>query len=360
MDVYEQLRQVLDAHPSSAPSSPAFDEILRILFSEDEAALAAAMSFRPQPVEKIATAAQLDPDTTGQMLERLADRALVFCRRKEGRALYGLLPTIPGLFEFPFMRGKNTPELERLAELWERYHHDGLGDQFCGNPTPPMRVVPVEKSVNAELHVHPYEVVANLVRGADYIALTKCACRVSVAKCERPLEVCIIFGPPAEFLVERGYARHVDHDEALRALELSEAAGLVHTSNNSADRANLICNCCSCCCTVLRGLTQVGNPHAIATSAFVAAIDAQACTGCAVCADDRCPIEAIVVTDGTALVDAERCIGCGLCVSTCPANAIRLREREQRPAICETVQQMGLQMAQEKGRLERLIEIMSR
>ena len=33
MDSYEQLREILDAHPSTAPQGEAIHEILRILFT---------------------------------------------------------------------------------------------------------------------------------------------------------------------------------------------------------------------------------------------------------------------------------------------------------------------------------------
>ena len=39
MNAYEQLRESLDAHPSTAPQGPAIDEILSILFTPEEAAL---------------------------------------------------------------------------------------------------------------------------------------------------------------------------------------------------------------------------------------------------------------------------------------------------------------------------------
>ncbi len=38
MDAYEKLREILDASPTGAPASKAFDEILRILFTPQEAA----------------------------------------------------------------------------------------------------------------------------------------------------------------------------------------------------------------------------------------------------------------------------------------------------------------------------------
>ena len=48
MNTYEQLREILDSHPSTAPKGEAIDEILRILFTPEEAAIAVKMSFKPK------------------------------------------------------------------------------------------------------------------------------------------------------------------------------------------------------------------------------------------------------------------------------------------------------------------------
>ncbi len=360
MNDYEELQKILDTHPSGAPKSKIFDEILKILFTPEEAALALHMSFRPKKVEDIAAAAGLAAEKAEALLETMAAKAVIFSNTKAGKKSYGLLPTIPGLFEFPFMKGGGGPEHEKLGKLWEEYHREAMGAAFSGNPTPLMRVVPVEKSLTPETAVHPYEEVKHLIENSDYLALAQCACRVSVGKCDKPKDVCIIFDSPARFLVERGYAREASKAETLRALDRAEEAGLVHTSNNSADRASVICNCCSCCCTVLRGKTQLGHPHAFATSRFEAGVITGDCTGCGICAEERCPMGAISMGSGTASVAAEKCIGCGLCVSGCPANAIALRERKQSPEVPASTQEMALKIVQEKGKLDAFVKIMQR
>ncbi len=214
MDRYDQLREMLDANPAVAPMSKAFDEILRLLFTPEEIDVALAMSFRALPVESIARAAGLAEDETGRRLEAMADKAVIFAKTgKDGKKTYGLVPTIPGLFEFPFMKGGGTPMHERLAKLWEEYHGEALGKAFSGNPTPLMRVVPVGESLVPENRVHPYEEISSLIKNSRYLAVTKCACRVSVGKCDHEKEVCLIFDGAAEFLwsavtrVNRGRTR---------------------------------------------------------------------------------------------------------------------------------------------------------
>ncbi len=358
MDIYEQLREILDAHPSTAPKGEAIHEILRILFTPEEAAIAVSMSFKPKSPAVLGRSAGVDENKAALLLESMADKGVIFSKNKDGKKLYGLVPLIPGVFEFPFMKGGGTPMHERLARLWEAYHTESLGASFAGNPTPMMRVVAVEKSVTPEHQVHPYDEVRRLIENAGYIALTKCACRISVAKCDKPKEVCLIFEGVGEFLVERGFARHISREEGIRVLDQAEEAGLVHTSNNSADRASVICNCCPCCCTILRARTQLDHPHAFEPSRFAAFVKRDDCVGCGLCAEERCPMQAVEILEDVSFVHEEKCIGCGLCVSTCPSGAMGLMERKQVPAIPATMQDMAIQVLQEKGRLEAFMKVM--
>ncbi|MBN1533989.1 MAG: 4Fe-4S binding protein [Spirochaetes bacterium] len=360
MDTYEQLREILDSHPATAPKSQRIIEILRLLFTPPEAALAVTMSFKPKSPEQISAASDISAEEAIVRLESMAQKGIIFARKKDGATMYGLVPVIPGLFEYPFMKGRTTPLQERLAGLWEKYHQEALGESFAGNPTPIMRVVAVDRSITVRDRVHPHDEVKRLIEQAGCIAVTNCACRESVSKCDKPRDVCLIFEGTAEFLVERGFARRISREEGIRVLDRAEEAGLVHTSNNSADRATVICNCCPCCCTVLRGRTQLHHPHAFSTSRFEARVRPDACTGCGICEEERCPVHAIAVRDGVAEVDAEECIGCGLCASGCPAGAIDMAQRESVPQVPATVQEMGLRVVQEKGRMERFMKIMQR
>jgi electron transport complex protein RnfB len=360
MDLYEQLRDSLDSHPSTAPKAASIDEILRILFTPGEAAVAVNMSFKPKSASALADAAGITENEAQDLLENMADKGIIFSRSKDGKKTYGLVPIIPGVFEIPFMKGGGTPMHDRLAKLWEEYHHDALGASFAGNPTPLMRVVAVEKSITTKDTIHTYDEVRNLINNANSLALTQCACRVSVSKCDKPKEVCLIFDGVGEFLVERGFARAITKEEGIKVLDQAEAAGLVHTSNNSADRTSVICNCCPCCCTILRGKTQLKHPHAFEPSRFEAWVNSNDCTACAICADERCPMKAIDIVDNAAVVNPGECIGCGLCVTGCPTGAIELRERDQMPTIPATAQDLAMKVLQEKGRLDAFMKIMMR
>lgn len=51
-------------------------------------------------------------------------------------------------------------------------------------------------------------------------------------------------------------------------------------------------------------------------------VDNNKCIGCETCVSS-CPEEAISVKNGKAVIDSNKCIQCGKCFNTCPVNAIR-------------------------------------
>ena len=104
--------------------------------------------------------------------------------------------------------------------------------------------------------------------------------------------------------------------------------------------------------------TQLGLPHAFASSGFVAQINAEACTGCGICADDRCPMGAIVLSDHTSVLTHEKCIGCGLCVSVCPGEAITSGQKRRSARGAGHDQDLGVKVLGEKGRLEGFLKQM--
>lgn len=360
VDDYEKLRQILDKHLAGAPPSSRLDQILRILFTPEEVRVALGMIFAPTSVAEIAARSGVPAEEAAALCESMAGKGIVFSREKGGVMGYSLLPTIPGLFEFPFMKGGGEPMHQALAKLWEEYHRESLGNSFASSPTPITRVIPVERAIDTRVEVLPFEVVSRMLERNDTFALTACACRVSVAACDKPRDVCLIFDATGRFLIDRGFAREITREEALDVLRRADEAGLVHTTNNSQDRLVLICSCCPCCCTILRGLTQLNNPNAFAVSRWSARVEPDLCNGCGVCEDERCPVAAIVVRESVAQVDEARCIGCGLCVTGCDVEAVRLVPRRNPPDPPRTIIDMGLQIASEKGNAEDFINLMRR
>ena len=56
---------------------------------------------------------------------------------------------------------------------------------------------------------------------------------------------------------------------------------------------------------------------------MAAKVDEVKCTGCEACVSS-CPTEAIVMKDGKAVI-TEQCVDCGACVDECPVEAISMQ-----------------------------------
>lgn len=56
---------------------------------------------------------------------------------------------------------------------------------------------------------------------------------------------------------------------------------------------------------------------------MAAIIDGEKCTGCGDCISS-CPLDAISMKDNKAVVDDEACGDCGACVDACPVQAISM------------------------------------
>jgi len=349
---YADLRARLDEFPLGAPPHESLDGILTELFTPEEAAVAAKLPKLPAPLPEIASGLGLAPAAVQAILERLADRGVVFAFVREGATFYSLLPLVPGIFETQFMKAEKTPRTMRLAQLFNAYYYAGWGQSLSNTTTPFPRVVVVERQIPTGVEVLPYERASELVRSARAVALTNCYCRhegnLLGHGCGAPLDVCMVLGRFAEFTAERGFARLVGPDEAIKALDRAEEAGLVHCTDNCRERINFICNCCGCCCGILRGITHLKRPTAVATSAYIVDFDQDECADCDACLD-RCQVKAIVRTDEGVRVDLDRCIGCGVCNLVCPTEALKMKKRPNPPVVPKNWRELQMTMLAEKA-----------
>jgi len=188
--------------------------------------------------------------------------------------------------------------------------------------------VPVNMQIKGEQRIFVLAEMEKILKEARLIALGECGCRRKLAKCDKPLDVCITLDESAEDETKKGLSRKVGLTEALEALKRSHKAGLVHVAYmiEGKQKPDLICSCCSCCCHSLSALIRFGMPNAVATSKYIAQDDPEKCISCGKCVE-RCQFRARHMEDGKKIFDKNRCFGCGLCQTTCPTKAISLMVR---------------------------------
>ncbi|MHB0878216.1 MAG: DUF362 domain-containing protein [Anaerolineae bacterium] len=320
-DVYALLAAALDRLPNAFPRTPSHAELplLRRLLSPDEAALAVQLGGDMEPVETIAARLGLPAAETRRRLMGLVRRGLAWFDREGGRHRFRLAPFIVGIYE-----AQLEDMDEELARLVEAYMADG-GAAGIMSPQPALqRVVPARGTVKSEW-VLPYEDVRAMLEAARSFFVRDCICRVQQQKigrtCDYPVHNCLSFSP-----VESDSPDAISLAQALDVLDGAEKAGLVHTVSNVAEGMGYVCNCCGCCCGILRGITQYGIAESIAHANYYAVVDAESCLACGACID-RCQVDAIDLVGDVAAVTRERCIGCGLCVSGCPNGAVTLAHK---------------------------------
>jgi len=349
--IYERLREHLDRLPIGTPKSDTGVEleILKRLFTPEEAELALNLTPMPESLEALAARLGRDKDQLGQMLEGMANKGLIFSIEQQGVRLYNLVPLLPGIYEFQV----NRIDAE-FARLFDDYYSTALGKEVFGSQSPWMRVIPVEREIPAEVQIYPYEKVSEIIKAADSICLAECICRkerkLVGGGCDAPTDNCLIFSHWGRYYIERGLGREISKEEAIEVLNKAEEAGLVHCSMNVQMGHFAICNCCGCCCAILRGITQLKNPRAVAKSNYIIQLDTEACVGCGVCVE-RCHVKAFSPGDGAVELDSERCIGCGVCIITCPNEALSLKQREDTTTPFKDLEEALMTIAQEKGKL---------
>ncbi|MHB0870249.1 MAG: 4Fe-4S binding protein [Chloroflexota bacterium] len=323
-DSYTRLAAALDALPNGFPRTPGGKEIriLQKIFSHEEAHLASHLTGQMELPSAIAPRVGLPAEQVAAQLKSLAKRGMVWLDldRQARSWRFRLAPFVVGMYEASLEMLDHE-----LAHLVEDYMAEG-GAEGIMRPEPALhRVLPARHALPTEW-VLPYEDVLKILDQARSFSVRECICRSQQdhlgRKCDFPTHNCLTFSgfgrPPGP--------RDISRAEALALLDECERIGLVHTVSNVVRDVYYVCNCCGCCCGILRGVTERGIENSVARATYLAEIDPERCTGCGNCLQ-RCQVKAIAEAEGVAVVDANRCIGCGLCVTGCSAGAVALRRR---------------------------------
>ena len=327
-DIYRQLQQHLDRMPVPFPATTSGVElrILRMLFTEEDAEVALALSAVPESPRTIRR--RLGRDwSLGRLVaavESMAERGLIARMRIKGTDRYSKSILAVGIYERQLTR--LTPELQRDME---QYFDEAFGEAFHSVRPQQMRTVPVEIKLTVERPVTTYDDLRGFVESnKGPFAVMDCICRKGKDLLGEPCRqtamrsTCLTFGPAARGMVDGGGAHFIEREEVLSILTLADREGLVLQPQNT-EQPLFVCCCCGCCCGVIRSAKQLPDPVKHFATNYFAAIDREACAGCATC-EARCQMDAITMDGEAASVALERCIGCALCVTTCATGAITL------------------------------------
>ncbi|MEJ2661901.1 MAG: 4Fe-4S binding protein [Desulfobacteraceae bacterium] len=369
---YAHLTERLNRFPQGAPPSDLLFRILKILFSEREASLVARLPIKPFTARKAARIWKMNLTEARQVLDTLADRAILIDIPENGELHYVLPPPMAGFFEFSLMRVRGDIDQQALSELFYQYlnvEEDFVRDLFARGDTQLGRTFVQEPALTEEnaLFVLDYERASEVIRTASHRAIGICYCRHKMDHvgrgCNAPREICMTFNNTAGSLIRHGHAREVDVAECLDLLAKAYDHNLVQFGENVRQSVNFICNCCGCCCEAMIAARRFAILNPVHTSSFLPEVDLDACNGCGRCVE-LCPVAAMGLVSANdphkpkhkqARLDTDLCLGCGVCVRGCREEAIRLRPRPSRVIPPMDGVHRAVVMAIERGNLQDLI-----
>jgi Pyruvate/2-oxoacid:ferredoxin oxidoreductase delta subunit len=322
---YELLREKMSIWPAVVPEGEELTQILRYLFTPEEAEVLSSDAFSA-PFQDYHSVAEI-ASITGKPFSLIKDimeslerkkRVFTFTDTITEERYYSLFPVEPAVVGF-FIETTDEEIQKVIAPLFEKVFHskvsmgEGTDMEMWG------RIIPVEQAVTIINEILTFESVSTFIEEASCISVANCFCK-SKQPCHHPIEVCMAFDEGAEFVVQKGIARFIEKNEAYELLKKTEDAGLVHISTNTKRGPKFVCNCCTCSCFLLKKLIESETPYLFSTSQVLPSIDLNRCERCYRCAD-ICPFEAIEQEEDPQ-VRENRCVGCGLCAHHCPHHAI--------------------------------------
>ena len=363
---YTRLTERLNRFPQGAPASKLLFDILKILMTEKEAGLMAQLPIKPFRAKQAAEIWNMPENEARNVLDELADRAILVDIEQNGEQIYAVPPPMAGFFEFSLMRVREDIDQKTLSELFRQYisvEEDFMKDLVCSGDTQMGRIFPQEPQIPDEyaLHVLDYERATNVIETASHIGISMCYCRHKAlhngTACDAPMDICMTFNTSAATLIKHGHARQVDAAECKDLLQQAYEHDLVQFGENVRERVNFICNCCSCCCEALLAIRRFGVAQTICSN-FITKVDRESCTGCGKC-QKICPVDAIEIAgEGSArraVIDEKKCIGCGVCLKHCPTGSLIFEPRPNRMITPLDTTHRVLVMATERGLLQELI-----
>jgi len=274
--------------------------------SEDVAEVTLCLKLREKmSASDVAAACGRPVEEVAILLWESAVGGAAFINNVDGVDMYWVDIWVPGHME---MVVNNKELIKKYPELGAAFDAFGKkkGPLAAGNipvGSGPMRVIPIETSIDGETRNASYEEVSKYLNNNDVFSLSDCACRTSREAMNEGCghlkeDICIQMGHAAEYYIRTGRGREISRDDAIEVIKKAEDNGLMHSIPNldGSGKTHAICNCCGCGCFAMRLAEQWQNPD-------------------------------MVRSNYTVKIDKEKCVACGECVEVCPTNAVKLGQK---------------------------------
>jgi hypothetical protein len=142
-DIFRQLQKRLDGYSLGFPATDSGIEleILKELFTEEDAGMFLNLSQKVETPEDVARRVDRPPDDVAVQLNDMYEKGLLFRLKKRDTVKYGAIPFVHGLYEF------QVAHLDRrMAHMVEKYLEEGFHDAINTGAPAFLRTVPVQRT----------------------------------------------------------------------------------------------------------------------------------------------------------------------------------------------------------------------
>lgn len=289
------------------PEYPEY-KILEPVVTEEMAEVGLCLELRkPKSAAEVAAMCGKSVEETAKLLWDLAIAGVCLVGEKDGVDKYWFEIWVPGHMEMIVnhpdkKRVKNFAQAAEAFEAYGRRRAPATVGVFTVG-TGPMRVIPIETSIQGETRRASNEEVSKYLNENTVFSVSDCSCRTSREAmgegCGHLKEdMCIQLGHAAEYYIRTGRGRAITREEAFEIIRKAEENGLMHQIPNTdgPGKTHAICNCCGCSCFATRIAGMFLNND-------------------------------MVRSNYVSEIDKDKCVACGECVEVCPVNALKLGQK---------------------------------
>jgi NADPH-dependent glutamate synthase beta subunit-like oxidoreductase len=283
-------------------------KVLEPVVTEEMVDVALCLELRkPKSAEEVAAICGKSVEDTKRILWDMAIAGVCLLGDKDGVDKYWLEIWVPGHMELivNHPHKENIKNFKQIGEAFDTYGKRKAPKAAGLFPvgTGPMRVIPIEKSIEGETRRASYEEISKYLNDNTIFSVSDCSCRTSREAmgegCGHLKEdMCIQLGDAAEFYIRTGRGHEITRAEAFEIIRKAEENGLMHQIPNTdgPGKTHAICNCCGCSCLATRNAGMFLNND-------------------------------FVRSNYVSKVDKDKCVACGECAEVCPVNALKLGQR---------------------------------
>jgi len=340
---YADIAENLNRNPQRVPKhngsyTETFIKFLQLVYRPEEASLVKHLNPAPEfkSVQEIADITGKDKAIIAKTLESLRKKNSLM-----GMGEIYILPPMPILLNIhQFHDEKFGNDIEAANLYLDFFIEKGYNRYYetSEKGTPVFRTIPIEQSIQCGEKILEWEEVKRFLNSLDHgdLAMVPCPCRsrtekLGIRECadKFPVGYCIMLGMSAKHFLSIGMGKKVTKKDAMNYIKEMLDLGLICNTDNAMTKNSIICLCCNCCCSQVRGRTRWDNPDSVDPSNFVPEAN-EDCIACGKCAR-QCPMDAITINRDTKRPDVNinKCLGCGVCTFACPSDALKLKRQER-------------------------------